>query len=524
MIFNPSRQTLRLLACVMMVAAALTAVETMWHATPACAQVLKKAKRTLKDGQSPNRLMQRMGVNGGDRLAAARALKPLFDMGRKARPGDTLEVTVGRDGQLLELIYTSKKKGRFFVYRKRDKLVASRKRGLTVGDAPVVDKETPKETPRWLKPRTKDPVAQRLGEWFSTEDSKARAKSATAMEAELGLETITQALRAGWAPPERKADAMHHRHLTTPYGNKIEYAVYVPPDYDHTKPTPLHISLHGKGGNGPGTCRMRWKAPQDGVIIACPTSPGGIWHGDHGQSAVLGLYRQMLYDYNVDTERVVLGGFSNGGNGTWQLGARFPWLWSSLTPRSGATLARIKWRQNMFHLPAFITHGTEDHAIGVNHARRMVELLTDMGNPPRYVEVDGGGHKFFTHLNPTILAWMLQQKRAWNDQWSYNQLQHDEPDMAYWVMVHQSGSLEAKIERHKDRTTVRLTARRIPTRLTVFLPDALKVDRKLPVEIVLNDEEVWSGVVAPSAHVLLESFRASGDMNRATPYGVVVRP
>lgn len=514
----------------------------------ACEGGRRTVKRTLRDGQSVVRLLDRMGVPAGERVAAVRALKPLFDVGQRARPGDVVEVTMDRRGRILRLSYVSKRRGNFYLRLRDDRLTASRR------PPPPLEEDAPKEAtrdkasgaprdaeadkpqgrgpsvvqpvavPDWLVPVGEGEAVKTLARYLATPSNRqtARATLAAALERDLGVQGVEALLKASFAPRADPTPGVFRRTISWPEGPDIEAVVYVPDDYDPRTPMPLHISLHGKSGTGPRACKHRWSSPQPGWLIACPTSAGGIWHGAHGQAAVMGLYRQMLRDYAVDTSRVVLGGHSNGGNGTWQLGARFAWLWSALVPRSGAMLARDKWRHNMLNLPVFIVHGTEDVHIGVNHARQMVTLLTEAGRPPRYVEIDGGGHDFFTHLNPEIFDWMADQRRAAPQSFKHHMLQHERAERVYWLLADRTGTLDVTLSEDRAHTLLDIDTQWPPRKLVAYLRAPI-VDPSRSVRARLNGEVVYEGRPSPSVQVLLDTFAQTGDLTRATPYAVKLK-
>ncbi len=478
-------------------------------------------RRTLKADQSVNALLGSLGVPGGQRLELDRALAPLIDLSRHARPGDTLEITLDARKTLVALIYQGRK-GRFFVRRQGGRLLASRRPSQDLDRAAQdaqLDDEAPRpeppEIPPWLVPNAADDLALSVRDYYKIKTKAERTAAAAALEESLGLDGLQALLRRAYAAPPR-ASGKHMATMTLADGAQLQYAIFVPDGYDPARPLPLHVSLHGKGGNGPGMCRLKWQEPQAGMLIACPDLPGGVWHTDQGKAAVEGLVRQLLRDYSVDPDRVILGGFSNGGIGTWHFGARMPWMWAGLTPRSGAMIERVKLRQNIPHMPIFITHGTRDGNIGVDHARQMVALLTEVGNPPRYIEIEGGGHDFFSHLNPEIVGWMLTLQRVQRRSFLFHPDHADAPEWIYWVRAQGTGTLEAEIADAPDHTLITIKTQNPPRLLEIAPPPGL-IDPARPVRVVLNEVEIFSGEVRPGAEGLLETFGQTGDLSRATP-------
>ncbi len=109
-------------------------------------------------------------------------------------------------------------------------------------------------------------------------------------------------------------------------GIEREYLLYVPRNYDRTKPTPLVISLHGGAMWPAGQKEIdRWDrvAEAHGFIVVYPSGVSGrgprAWRAGQGP----GMAREVQFiselidtlrsGYNIDTTRIYANGLSNGG-------------------------------------------------------------------------------------------------------------------------------------------------------------------------------------------------------------------
>jgi predicted esterase len=103
---------------------------------------------------------------------------------------------------------------------------------------------------------------------------------------------------------------------------KIETA---PPEgYDPVKKYPLFIALHG-GGESISDFRPSWTSPrlrEEFITVYVQSSQIASMTGFHWQDVAITrkelktAYRQTLEQYPVDTDRVIIGGFSSGGFGS----------------------------------------------------------------------------------------------------------------------------------------------------------------------------------------------------------------
>jgi len=99
------------------------------------------------------------------------------------------------------------------------------------------------------------------------------------------------------------------------------YWVDVPPSYDasHATPMTLFVWLHGCGGYGqydismvsPGSAR-------DYISIAVGGRENQCWHVDDDAPTVLAAIADMKTHFNINPHRVVLGGYSSGGDLTYR--------------------------------------------------------------------------------------------------------------------------------------------------------------------------------------------------------------
>ncbi len=124
---------------------------------------------------------------------------------------------------------------------------------------------------------------------------------------------------------------------------------------------PLIIALHGFGANG-ADIGGAWQeaAAAVGAILVAPDAlrrrgngAGFEWRFiDEGEWLVLRVLEQMKRRYNIDPDRVVLTGFSQGANLTLYIGARHPDLFRGLIPYAGRYQTGDAPLESLLALPA----------------------------------------------------------------------------------------------------------------------------------------------------------------------------
>jgi predicted esterase len=99
-----------------------------------------------------------------------------------------------------------------------------------------------------------------------------------------------------------------------------DYYVSVPTSYDpsHKTPMTLFVWLHGCGGQGLYDAGMvspgQRGQSQDWITIALGGREGGCWQPKNDVPWVLAAIADVETRFNVNTKRVILGGYSSGGD------------------------------------------------------------------------------------------------------------------------------------------------------------------------------------------------------------------
>lgn len=154
---------------------------------------------------------------------------------------------------------------------------------------------------------------------------------------------------------------------TSPFTNS-PYLIRVPPDYRGDEPFPLIVYLSGGGGLAfDGALTAGEAVNRSGYLVVYPNAGGDMWWGKKPSDMVHALLLEILRTYNVDTNRVYLAGFSNGGTGTLELGSRWPDRFAAIASLMGAGMnspsgARLPLR-NLLDVPVLFVHGDSDPRI-----------------------------------------------------------------------------------------------------------------------------------------------------------------
>lgn len=125
-------------------------------------------------------------------------------------------------------------------------------------------------------------------------------------------------------------------------GTPRTYALRVPADYDNEHAYRLILGFHGATNSSSDVAPSYfglWELSQGSTIFAAPDAVNGIWQADTDTQMVQDLLEQLQNDLCIDTSRIVIEGFSQGGAMTWTLACALPGTFSAAIVHSGGGLA-----------------------------------------------------------------------------------------------------------------------------------------------------------------------------------------
>ena len=226
---------------------------------------------------------------------------------------------------------------------------------------------------------------------------------------------------------------------------EYRYQVFVPREFTRSKTWPVIIILHGGGTYGNDGIRptegglgrvIRSNPGRVPAIVIFPQAhadgtPG--WQLEGGDAAMAALDKSIK-EFKGDPKRVVLTGYSAGGNGTWSLASRFPQRFAAIVPVCGF-ISKFKGgtsgvdypalapadaadpyafiAKRVLGIPVWIFHGDADKSVSVEESRKMAAALKAVGANVQYTEFPGIDHNAWdpAYTRADLIDWMLKQRR-----------------------------------------------------------------------------------------------------------------
>jgi predicted peptidase len=202
----------------------------------------------------------------------------------------------------------------------------------------------------------------------------------------------------------------HQQTADVPGIGNIKYTIEVPAGYDGKAPVPLVLALHyGYDGAKPSpyTGKGMIEAFRTGLadlnaVIIAPDALGGSWTDARNETAAVWLTRSAMKTYAIDPKKVVITGFSLGGEGAWFIGSRHQNLFTGVIPVAAPQAGGdAEWR-----VPVYVIHSDSDEVIAYNSARKHADRVKGKGAKLEFKTVGGLSHyntaAYGTHVGDAV--------------------------------------------------------------------------------------------------------------------------
>lgn len=225
----------------------------------------------------------------------------------------------------------------------------------------------------------------------------------------LGLVVVLALLSAGCGDPAarskptvpdaadlpRLTPGVHKQTANVPGVGTLRYTVSVPLGLDGMKPVPLIVALHYGGdvtphyGSGMIDTLVSPAFSELGAVAVAPDAlGGGDWTSDQNEKAVVWLTRSAMKSYPIDPKKVLVTGFSMGGQGAWFIGGRHQDVFTAVMPVAGQPAGgSLEWK-----VPVYVIHSQADEILSIGPAQRQVEQLKAKGADVELRTVSGLTH------------------------------------------------------------------------------------------------------------------------------------
>lgn len=296
------------------------------------------------------------------------------------------------------------------------------------------------------------------------------------------------------------------------------YVVYVPEDYRGDRPFPLVLYLSGGGGRADqGALSAAATMPKLGYLVVIPDAQNRLWWEEEPPRVVAALLEEVLHSYNIDTNRLYLVGFSNGGTGAFYYATLWPHRFAAAALLMGSGIYSFQEEPlplgNLGRMPLLFLHGDRDERIDVQAVHDTVrQLRRQAPSAPTEVHIfKGVGHDVTLDNDEGMTVPFLQRHvRDPFPRHLHFRTRTLQFPRHYWIEIAEKEKGLAEVQASiDDDNTVNLKTRKV-RRLRLLLRRELFPSAG-PVRVVLNGKEVFAGALPENCELLQRSWQEVGD-------------
>ena len=340
----------------------------------------------------------------------------------------------------------------------------------------------------------------------------------------------------------------------------FEYWLVVPEPYDPAKKYQARFQLHGGVMRPQATLRGDGRVSLAGAeqIYILPAGwSDAPWWSDQQVANLHAILDDVKHEYNVDENRVVVSGVSDGGTGVYYVAMRDTTPYASFLPLNGYVLVLrnpeleipgAMFLNNLRNKPFFIVNGGKDPLYPTDTVEPSIAHLNKGGVRMVYRPQPQAGHdtswwptvkddfEDFVRTHPRVplpdtLTWEVAETRTWN--------------RAHWLVIDKLGaaagetktmadlnvagdglvfhnSRSGRVDLARSGNTVTATTRGVKEFTLLLSPDQFDFDKN--VRVVVNGRVAFDGRVEKSVATLQKWAARDNDRTMLFAAELTIKP
>jgi hypothetical protein len=333
----------------------------------------------------------------------------------------------------------------------------------------------------------------------------------------------------------------------------FNYWLVIPGTYDPAKKYQVRFQLHGgvmredSSLRGDGTVRL---AGDEQIYILPAGWKDAPWWSDMQVGGLRAILEDVKREYNVDENRVVVAGVSDGGTGAYYIAMRDTTPYASFLPLNGYVLVlrspELDIRGDLFlnnlrNKPLFLVNGGRDPLYPIDIVEPSIVHMSKGGVSIVYRPQPEAGHdtswwptvkddfESFVRRHPRLplpdaLTWEVSETRTWNRaHWLIiDKLGATATDAKGLADLNQSGGVQVfhsgrsgRVDLARSGNTVTATTRGVREFTLLLSPDQFDFENN--VKVVVNGRVAFDGRVDKSVATLQKW--AARDNDRTMLFG-----
>lgn len=294
------------------------------------------------------------------------------------------------------------------------------------------------------------------------------------------------------------------------------YAIRVPDDYRGDRPIPMLVYLSGGGGFAmDGVNTADDVVTTTGYLVLYPQA-GELWWEKAATSHFADTLDEVLHTFNVDTDRVYIAGFSNGGTGALYYATLWPHRFAAVASLMGAGTCNQQVAPllgNAKHLPVLLVHGDRDPLIPAKCSSDTDEALRNLGadlKPELHILKDREHDITLQTDDGLTLPFLKDKVRRQPPALLSFWVADPAFSRNYWIEARPKGNATASVDaKVQPDNTIKISTHDVE-KLSLYLrPDLFSSGG--PVRILLNKSQVFHGEIGSDCGLLETTAVSAGD-------------
>ena len=404
--------------------------------------------------------------------------------------------------------------------------------------------------------------------WAAGSPAEAARMAGQVVKTGVTFDEALRRLKLGRTYTAQKTGVIHSTNRTSD-GIEHHYAVNVPPAYDPARRYQVRFQLHGgigaRSDNQPrGTGEIGALAGAEQIYVIPYAWKDAAWWSNDQILNLNAIVDSLKRTYNVDENRIVVAGVSDGGTGAYYVGMRETTPFSSFLPLNGFIMVLSSdsiddggiFPNNLRDKPMFVINGGKDPLYPTSEVEPFVKHLMNNGVDIAYHPQPEAGHN---------TAWWPQMKDTF-EKFVADHPRDPEPDKltwetmdkvnnrAHWLVIDELGARPGEARQMPDVNVVhdsdpvaKFTPSSLPLFVRINTPGRVdllrtgntiqattkgvaaftvllspgKFDFNQPIKVVANGQVVFDGRVNPSVETLMKW--AARDNDRTMLYAAELK-